>query len=136
MKHKDHRNVTHGEARKTALLVSAVLIIASAVFWYRGSVTTPLVLVSIAVILSFTGFFVPQFAKLFHRGWMHFAFALGYVNSRILLTLIYFLMFVPYGILSRIFRRDPLQIRKPRSETYWNRREVTRQTKEQFERLF
>lgn len=67
---------------------------------------------------------------------MRFAFALGYVNSRILLFVIYIVIFVPYGIISRLFGRDPLDIRGKERESYWHRRPVTRQTKEQFERLF
>ena len=136
MKTKDLRNVTHSEARKTALLVAVVLILAAAFFWYRGRLIPAVVAVSISVTLAVIGFFIPRFAKLFHRGWMRFAFALGYVNSRILLTGIYFGLFVPYGIVSRIVGRDPLQIRKKESESYWNPREVPKQTKEQFERLF
>ena len=136
MKSKDLKNVTVSESRKTALLVAAVLILASSFFWYRGRMTAAVVAGVIAVILSITCVFIPPVAKLFHRGWMRFAFALGYVNSRILLTLIYVLVFLPYGLVSRLFGRDPLQIRDRTSETYWNRRDVTRQSKEQFERLF
>ncbi len=136
MNSKNLKNVTAHEARKTSLLVAAVLILASAFFWYRGRMTTAVVAVSIAIILSLIGLFIPKLAKLFHRGWMRFAFALGYINSRILLTLIYLILFVPYGIVSRLFGRDPLQIRKKESETYWNPRVASRQTKEQFERLF
>lgn len=50
---------------------------------------------------------------------MTIAFALGYVNSRILLTLIFFLMFVPYRLLSRLFGRDPLSRRGAKRESYW-----------------
>jgi len=66
---------------------------------------------------------------------MRFAFALGYVNSRILLTLVYFLIFVPYGLISKLAGRDPLDLRSKRT-SYWHKREVTRQPKARFERLF
>ena len=79
---------------------------------------------------------MPGVAKIFHRGWMTFAFALGYVNSRIILTLIFFLVFVPYGIISRVLGRDPLDLRGKNRDSYWHRRENPRQEREQFERLF
>ena len=94
------------------------------------------VMAGIALFLILIAFFMPTAAKLFHRLWYRLAFALGWVNSRILLTIIYFLMFLPYGILSRLFGRDPLNIRGSRRESYWHKREKTRQTPEQFERLF
>jgi hypothetical protein len=136
MKSKDLKNVTAHEARKTALLVAAVSLLAAAFFWYRGRSTAMVAAVSISVTLAVIGVFIPDLAKLFHRGWMRFAFALGYVNSRILLTVIYVVFFIPYGILSRLFGRDPLDLRSEERESYWHRRPVTRQTKEGFERLF
>jgi hypothetical protein len=133
---KDLKNVTNREARKTALIVAGVLLAAAAFAWYRGRETTMAITGGIALLLLLIGFFVPAAAIHFHRLWYRFAFALGWVNSRILLTIIYFLIFVPYGLLSRLFGRDPLAIRGERRESYWHKREKTRQTPEQFERLF
>lgn len=128
--------VTAKDARKTAIIVAGVLAVVSAVLWYRQSMTGHLVTACLAIILVLIGFFVPPAAKLFHRIWFKIAFALGWVNSRILLTLIYFLVFVPYGIISRLAGRDPLQLRQSKGDSYWHKREKTRQAKEQFERLF
>jgi hypothetical protein len=67
---------------------------------------------------------------------MSVAGVLGYINSRILLTVLYYGLFTPYGFISRLFGRDPLVRRSPNQDTYWIKREYTRQTREQFERLF
>jgi hypothetical protein len=136
MKRKDLTNVTDAEARKTALMVAVVLVLAAAFLWYRGRTTAAVIAVSIAAVLTLTGILMPPLAKAFHRGWMRLAFLLGYVNSRILLTLIYVLVFVPYRLVSRLFGRDPLGLRGAPQDSYWHRRPVTRQAKEQFERLF
>jgi hypothetical protein len=133
---KDIKNVTDAESRKTAFVVVAVLIAAAALFWYRGRITAAVVSLSLGCVLAFVGMFVPPLAKLFHRGWFRLAFALGWVNSRILLTIIYFLIFVPYGLLSRLFGRDPLTRRQEPGTSYWHKRERPRQAREQFERLF
>ena len=133
---KDLKNVTAREARKTTLVVAAVLLAVAAFAWYRGRETTMAVSAGIAVLLVLVGFFVPPVAKLFHQVWYRIAFALGWLNSRILLTIIYFLIFVPYGVISRLAGRDPLNVRGERSVSYWHKREKTRQTREQFERLF
>ena len=133
---KDLSKVTDKEARKTALVVAVVLCAAAALFWYRGKATSEFIAIGLAGILALVGLFLPPAAKLFHRIWFRIAFALGWVNSRILLTIIYFLVFVPYGLISRLFGRDPLSIRQKPGASYWHKREQTRQTKEQFERLF
>lgn len=135
MKH-DKKNVTKPEARKTALIVAAVLAVIAIIFWYRERFTVMAVLATIAGLLILIGLFIPPLAILFHRVWMKFAFALGFVNSRILLTLVYFLIFVPYRIISRLAGRDPLDVRAKERESYWHKRKHTRQPKERFERLF
>jgi hypothetical protein len=132
----NHKDVTRAEARKTALLVGGVLGLLTAYFWWRARMTAAAVAGSLAALLGIFGLFIPPLAKLFHRGWMTFAYALGYVNSRIILTLFYFLVVVPYGLISRLFGRDPLQLRQRDLESYWTPRSATRQSKEQFERLF
>lgn len=133
------QNTTAGtpkEARKTAFIVAAVLGIIAFIFLYRERPTVTAVLAAIALGLILIGAFIPPLAMLFHRGWMRFAFALGYVNSRILLTLVYFLIFVPYAVVSRLAGRDPLDLRGGPRTSYWHKRKLSRQPKGKFERLF
>lgn len=90
----------------------------------------------IGALLTVIGLFVPVAARGFHHFWMGVAGILGYVNSRILLTVLYYGVFTPYGLISRLIGRDALRRGGPRESTYWVKRKATRQTKEQFERLF
>jgi len=62
--------------------------------------------------------------------------ALGHVNGRVLLTLVYYLVFTPYGVVSRLVGRDPLRRRGGAGGSHWVERKATRQTREGFERLF
>lgn len=126
---------TVAEARKSTLLVAAAFVVVGLFLWYRGRTTIPAA-AGVAAALLIIAVLVPPLAMLFHRGWMKFAHILGYVNSRILLSIVYFLIFVPYGIISRLFGRDPLDMRGEPRSTYWHKRTKTRQTKEGFERLF
>jgi Saxitoxin biosynthesis operon protein SxtJ len=91
---------------------------------------------SIGAALLIVGLLFPAAARGFHTAWMSLASALGYVNSRVLLTLVYYLVFTPYGFVMRLAGRDPLRRRGKTQESYWIPRKTTRQTREQFERLF
>jgi hypothetical protein len=133
---KDESAVTDAQARKSALVVAAVLLVIAAWNVYRGRTTIVIIFASIGVALVLVGLFIPAAARAFHKAWMRFAVALGHVNSRVLLTLMYYLVFTPYGLASRLFGRDPLRRRGKASESYWTKREATRQTRERFERLF
>ena len=128
--------VTDSQARKTALVVAVVLLLIGGWNVYRSRLSLALVLSSIGILLILTGMFVPVAARAFHRFWMGIAGILGYINSRILLGLLYYLLFTPYGLILRMVGRDPLDRRGPARESYWTKREYTRQSKQQFERLF
>ena len=128
--------VSDSQARKTALVVAVVLSLIAVWNIYRGRFTVVAVLVGVAVLLTLIGLFVPVAARGFHRFWMGIAGVLGYVNSRILLTILYYGLLTPYGVVSRLVGRDPLDRRRPSRDTYWVKRETTRQSPQQFERLF
>lgn len=128
--------VTDAQARKSALLVAAVLLGIAAWNLYRGRATVVAVFGALGAALVVAGLFVPPAARAFHVAWMRFAVALGHVNSRVLLTLVYYLIVTPYGVVSRLARRDPLGRRGEVGESYWVERKTTRQAREGFERLF
>ncbi|MDT5268881.1 MAG: hypothetical protein QOH49_1067 [Acidobacteriota bacterium] len=129
--------VTNAQARKSALLVGAVLLGIAAWNVYRGRMTVVYILGALGGALVVAGLLVPPAARAFHLAWMRFAMLLGHVNSRVLLTLMYYLVVTPYGIVTRLVGRDPLR-RRGRAEvaSHWVERKATRQTREQFERLF
>lgn len=128
--------VTDAQARKTVVLVSSVLLAIAAWNIYRGRIVPVVIFGVVGVTLLLAGLLMTRAARAFHTVWMRLASALGYVNSRVLLTLMYYLALAPYGLVSRLAGRDPLRRRGKRSESYWTKRKQTRQTREQFERLF
>jgi hypothetical protein len=128
--------VTNAQARKSALLVAAVLLGIAAWNVYRGRTTVVVIFGALGAALVVAGLLVPPAARAFHTAWMRFAVLLGHVNSRVLLSLMYYLVVTPYGVVTRLVGRDPLRRRGAKSESYWVERKSTRQTREQFERLF
>lgn len=128
--------VTKKQARSTVMVVATVLALIAAWHYYRANETAVLVLTVLSVSFAVFGVLFPKGAKIFHVYWMQLARVLGHINSIILLTLLFYLMFAPYNLISRIVGRDPLRRRGAKRSTNWTEREQTRQTKERFERLF
>lgn len=135
--HAKAGGVTNAQARKSALLVAAVLLGIAAWNLYRGRTTVVFIFGALGTALMLAGLLVPPAARAFHTTWMRFAVLLGHVNSRVLLTLVYYLVVTPYGVVTRLVGRDPLRRRGHASgASHWVERKATRQTREQFERLF
>ena len=71
--------------------------------------------------------------RVLYRYWMKFAHVLGWVNGRILLTLLYFLVVGPYAIvrmIGRIFRS------RKSPESYWIKKEPVDASLESLRRIF
>src|SRR5688572_17488247 len=122
--------VSNAQARKTALVVAAVFF--GIALWnvYRGRTTQVTIFGGIAGVIILIGL-IPVAAQAFHRSWMGIAALLGYMNSRILLSILYYGLFTPVGLVRRLIGRDPMNRRGTPQSSYWVTRECTRQAKEQ-----
>jgi len=123
-------------ARRDALLVALVLALLAAWNAYRHRLLLADALGGPALALCLVALISPSWAEGFNRGWIAFAAALGYVNSRVLLSLMYYLVVTPIGIVLRLAGHDALHRRAPQRESYWIPRETPRQPKGRFERPF
>ncbi len=75
------------------------------------------VLVRIALVIGAISIFIPPAARAIEWAWFKIALALGWVNSRILLSIIYFAFLMPIAWLSRLFTKDPLALKKEKRDT-------------------
>jgi hypothetical protein len=66
----------------------------------------------IAVVIGAVSIFIPAAARAIEWVWFKIALGLGWVNSRILLSIIYFVFLMPIAWFSRLFTKDPLAIKK------------------------
>ena len=123
-------------ARKNTLVVAAVLAALAAWNVYRHRTLPAEVLGGLALVLFLVALSSPSWTERFNRGWMTLAGALGYVNTRILLSLVYYLIITPFGVLLRLMGHDPLGRRGAQKESYWLTRQIPRQPKNGFERSF
>jgi hypothetical protein len=62
------------------------------------------------------------FGKL-RDAWMKFAFALAWVNTRLLLSIVYFIVLPPIAIGLRLFGKDYLHLGKRQNGSYWLNKE-------------
>ncbi|MEX2261714.1 MAG: SxtJ family membrane protein [Bryobacteraceae bacterium] len=122
--------------RTSALIVGLILAALAAWNLYRQRMTLSYCMGAASFVLLSIAALSHSWSARFHRRWMQLALLLGWVNSRIILTLTFFGFITPIGFLSRLFGRDTLDRRSPARRTYWVPRKTPRQTKEQFERLF
>jgi hypothetical protein len=124
------------ELRKfSIILFLAFGILGLLVFWRKGE--AGLVLCGIGFALLLCGLIRPKLLSYVYRGWMTLSLILGFLMSHLILLLMYYLVFAPIGIVTRLFGRDILrrQFDKNR-KTYWIKKEQNVLGKERYEKMF
>jgi hypothetical protein len=110
---------TNRELRDFGLVLGALLVAffgAVPFFRHREVVFWPW----IAAALLWSGaLIVPRTLAWLHWLWSCLGEGLGWINTRIILGAIFFLMITPFSLVTRVWRRDPLRRRFESSlETY------------------
>jgi hypothetical protein len=95
----------HNQDRYKTLLVIVIGLLALSAIFKLPVLTT----IALAVgVLSLMFQFVAKWIEWF---WLKLALGLGWINSRILLTVLYFIFLMPIALVSRLFTKDPLMLK-------------------------
>ncbi|WP_375579306.1 SxtJ family membrane protein [Marivirga tractuosa] len=91
-------------------------------------------LLYIAVGIAVFGALSQKIAQAINWLWMKIALILGWINTRILLSLIFFFFLTPIALFSRIFTKDPLRLKQPRDSNFDERNHLY--SKEELENIW
>jgi polyferredoxin len=124
------------DLRKFGLTVGAVFVGLGLLFLFRHKARTPY-FVGAGLGLMFFGAVLPRALKWIYLAWMSIALALGFVVAHVILTVFFFLVVTPIGLLARATGKDFLSLKLNRSApTYWIRRQPKPRTAADYERQF
>jgi hypothetical protein len=122
--------------RKFGLLVGGVAMVIGGVLLLRNKPNYPYLLWPGVVLIAF-GAVWPRALKYPYIAWMTIAFALGFVMSHVILTLFFFLLVMPIGLVARLFGKDFLnRKRNLQATSYWIPREAKAKTPASYEQQY
>jgi Saxitoxin biosynthesis operon protein SxtJ len=98
--------------RSFGISVGIVLCLIASVFLWRGRAGRAEIIGGIGIVLLVCGLAYPPILRGPSALWWRFSRVLGDVNSRVLLTLMFSLVFVPISLLWRLAGKDPLARRR------------------------
>ncbi len=105
--------------REKQIETCLVIVTGLLIFWLIYHVK---VLVTIAVAVGIIGAFIPSLARWIHWAWYKLAEVMGFVMSKVLLSLVFFVFLFPISLIYRMFNKDTLQLKK-KAGSYWTVRE-------------
>ncbi len=140
---------SQGQLRSFGLLMAAVSVCAGGGLWYLGSLPEAVWAGGLAVWLLACALLWQGPLRPLYFAWMSIARVLGFVNSHLLLALVFYSIFTVVGLVMRLVRYDPLHKagfkREEKSDgidrgegqkSYWSRREGSTPSRDHFQRQF
>lgn len=122
--------------RKFGFVVGAFFLILAGWLWFKSRDPVFVGIVGGAgSALLIAGVFVPRILSGTYRLWMGMAFAIGWVMSRVMLIVLFYLVVVPTGIIARLAHKQFMAIDfKTRKDTYWLPKTDSRQ--DHYEKMY
>jgi len=124
------------DLRKFGLLVGGGFAALGILYLLRHKAGYPWFLIPGLVLLAF-GVVLPRALKYVYIAWMTLAIMLGFVMAHVILTLFFFLVITPLGLVARLLGKDFLNLKLDKqAATYWIRREQKLRTQVNYEKQF
>ena len=108
-----------GTDRSFGLSVGGVFCVLAALLFWRGRLRTSEITAAVGATLVVLGAVRPSLLARPHVWWWRGARMIGDFNARVLLSVMFVVVFVPIGVLWRLTGKDPLA-RRRRTTSGWS----------------
>lgn len=110
--------------RQKHLETILVLVLALGVFYWFSHIKRPETakyILLAALILGLIGVFLPSIADKIHWAWMKLAHAMGWVMSKVILTIVFFVFLFPMAMIVKIMGKSNVKM-KAGGNSYYKER--------------
>lgn len=127
---------TKRDLKKFGITIGSVLIVISGLLFFY-SAHSYLYFLIVGLTLVALGLLLPIILKPIHKIWMTISLILGWVSTRIILSILFYVVLTSIGLVAKLFEKDFLSLKLNKSQhTYWNYREQKPYNKTDSERQF
>lgn len=127
---------TKKDLQKFGLTVGTVLAVIGVLLFYFEK-PSGIYFIVIGGLLVLIGILFPIWLKPLNKIWMGLAIILGFIMTRVILTIFYYLVITPIGFVAKIFRRKFMNLKYDKSATtYWEKRTIIQKKQIDYERQF
>ena len=124
------------DLRYFGITIGIILLVISGFLFWKEKESFQIFL-AIGIILFLTAIALPSVLKPVYWIWMIFAIILGWFMTRVILSLLFYVVFTSIGLTLRFFGKQFIELRWDKSkESYWNFRTNEHLKKENYENQF
>ena len=132
------KNIKSGkvELRKFGITLGIVFGLLGGLFLWREKPYYPY-LFALSLFFLFFGLLFPTLLKPIHKVWMGLALILGSIMTRVILSVLFYLVITPLGLISKLSGKDFLDLKFDKSvSSYWISRKNITFEKANYEKQF
>jgi len=109
--------------RRFGLTIGSALLLLGAVLFWRHHSSAGLLFAALGATLLIVASVAPILLQWIHGPWMILSIALGWIMTRILLTIAFFFIVTPIGLLQRLLGKRPMETAfRTGATSYWQPR--------------
>ena len=123
------------DIKSFGITIGIVLFIISGLLIYYDNDAYQLIAIIASIFISL-GFILPVLLKPIYFVWMTFAAILGWIMTRFILSIVFYFILTPIGLLTRMLGEDFLALKKLPSDSYWNQRDSSKELSQNYEKQF
>ena len=136
IKNKEINGIPLPSNKKFGLTFAVIFLIFAAFFMINSNQLISLIFSGLSFLFIVSAFILPKILYYPNLAWFYFGLLLGKVVSPIVLGIIFFIIITPVYIVSRLFGRDALFLKKVDKVSYWIDRVPPGPGRETFYRQF
>ena len=123
--------------RRFGLTTGAIIVALFALFfpWVFDATSMPIWPWLLASLLWMPALFIPSVLRPVYTTWMKIGHAIGWVNTRIILGVLFFVMILPMGLIMRLFGKDPMARKRDKSASSYRIKSIS-EAKDRLEKPF
>ena len=124
------------QSKHFGLLLSVIFFILAVYLIFKKSIFLGIFLLILSGTFFLVSIAIPRYFNRITKLWLRFGDILGRVVSPITLGLIFFILIAPIGMLTRLFGRDELLLKRANKRSYWLMRDKNNDKLNSFKRQF
>ncbi|MDF1612462.1 MAG: SxtJ family membrane protein [Stygiobacter sp.] len=127
-------DVTNKSLKKFGFVIGGIFLLLGLLFFLKNLYSNYRnILFVISFILIISGLLFPSKLKSIYKIWMGFAFALGWIVSRLILIILFYFVLSPVGFFAKLFKKEFLDVKfKDGKNSYW----IEKKKQTDYEKLY
>jgi hypothetical protein len=123
--------------RKFGITTGVIIVVLFALFfpWVFDVTTMPMWPWILAALLWVPALLIPSALRPVYTTWMKIGHAIGWVNTRIILGVLFYVLILPMGLIMRLFGKDPMARKLDKSVSSYRVKSVS-ESKDRLEKPF